>query len=105
MTGQLNNGAAGVIEVELQDNATQYDKIAATGNVVLGGTIKANDLAGYQTGSGHTYLIIASSGGSITGTPLFTSNTGGTYSGTGSPSFIMTATGNGAAQFCLERHK
>jgi fibronectin-binding autotransporter adhesin len=100
ITGILSNAASGVLEFELLDNSTQYDKIIATGNVLLGtGTIKANDLAGYRTTSGHIYSIINSSGGSISGTPAFTSATGGAYSGTGSPTFVMTATADGAAQF------
>ncbi|MBI5912135.1 MAG: filamentous hemagglutinin N-terminal domain-containing protein, partial [Betaproteobacteria bacterium] len=100
ITGALTNGATGILEFELQGNSPgQYDVIAATGNVSLGGTIKANDLAGYQTATGHTYSIITSSGGSITGTPAFVSDTGGAYSGTGSPTYVMTATANGAAQF------
>ena len=75
IAGNLVN--AGVVEFELQGNTPgQYDVIAATGNVSLGGgTIKANDLAGYRTLTGDTYSIITS-GGSITGTPTFVSDTG-----------------------------
>ncbi|MBI5911850.1 MAG: hypothetical protein HY848_18125, partial [Betaproteobacteria bacterium] len=99
ITGVLTNNPSGVLEFELQGTGGgQYDVIAATGNVSLGGTIKANDLAGYQTLTGHTYSIITS-GGTITGTPSFASDTGGSYSGAGSPTYVMTATANGAAQF------
>ncbi|MBI5109223.1 MAG: filamentous hemagglutinin N-terminal domain-containing protein, partial [Rhodocyclales bacterium] len=98
ITGNLTNGATGAIDVELLDNSTQYDVIAASGNVTLGGAIKVNDLAGYQTVSGHTYSIFTS-GGTISGTPAIASNTGGAYTGTGSPTYVLTATANGAAQF------
>jgi hypothetical protein len=65
--GDYEQAAGGVLTIELAGlGAAQFDRLAVTGQAVLGGTLAVRAIDGFQAHAGDTFVVLTRGGGSGT---------------------------------------